>query len=702
MGDLVPGVGSGRLLEELLLSRARAHRIGAIHRLDYERAVVLTHDRWKFEAGGIPRFCFLLATARNTQGPGGDDDEVLLLRVEGTAALSMEADLFAVREESLRDALSAVEDPSPGTVLDVSLDPFTRNRISFTGLNCRILGTFYEDSATGRPQLAWGHDVDNFYATATYQVYKPLGEGLSQIASYLKPDPGHPVQKVRIGAVRYASTRRREQAAKQSPAPVQVNVYDFIGHKTGMFGMTRMGKSNTMKTLVARTFAASEQQRRQGRRPVGQLILDPQGEYANPNIQDGTEIAAIGQEHVLIYKFGADRREPHVRPLGFNFYDDRQLDAVQGVIAEALADSTADYIRAFTAAEYAEPLRRDDETEGEYHQRNDDAARGRLILYAALKKAGFPVPRHSARYPHQPWRAGVKMAKKLADALEAAHSTVHLDRRTHGWVGVPAEALETVVDWLLEQIDADSTAIDGLAAFAKSNAWKAAVPIYTQTHGKRTVSGYTKLQRLKGFHQPGSGDDYRKHVYEALLTGKIVIVDLHLGPENVTRRLSEDCAEYLLERQTEVFTDGREAPHIQVVLEEAHNLFTAQRYKDDLDVWVRLAKQASKLNLGMVYATQEVTGVAHQVLANTKNWVVAHLNNRPEVKALSQYYDFDAFADAIVTSEDRGYVRLKTMSSPYIVPVQIDRYGPELVDEARRAAGMPPLAPLPAQSRTEG
>jgi hypothetical protein len=82
------------------------------------------------------------------------------------------------------------------------------------------------------------------------------------------------------------------------------------------------------------------------------------------------------------------------------------------------------------------------------------------------------------------------------------------------------------------------------------------------------------------------------------------------------------------------------------------------------------------------------------VLANTKNWVVAHLNNTRELEHLGRFYDFSAFKDAIISSEDKGYVRLKTMSSPYIVPVQIDRYGVDLVNEARAAAGEPPLQPL--------
>jgi Helicase HerA, central domain len=689
--DLIPRIGAGALIEHTLLTDDRAVRVGAIQTLNYERAIVITHDKWKEEVGGIPQHAFLLATAREIGSGGGDDDEVLLLRVDGTAPLSLERDLQAVREESLREALSSKKDPSPSVILDVELDPFTRNRVSFTGLSCQIIGTFYEDGSHGQ----FGHDVDNFYATATYRVFKPVGDGLSAIASYIKPTD-EPVEMVRIGAVRYSSTRRRMVLAKQHDVPVEVNVHDFIGNKTGMFGMTRMGKSNTMKTVAARVFAVSERRRAAGLPPVGQLILDPQGEYANPNTQDGTELAAIGSRHVVIYKFGADGKQKNVRPLGFNFFDAGQIEAVKGIISSALADADSDYVRAFLQADFA-GLSVPGEARGDSEQRTARASRGRLLLYGALAKAEFqiPGPRVDSGGREWPWRAWVHMRKDLAEELErqigAGHVHRSQDRRT---VGIESTSIITVIDWLIERAekqDLTGSASEGLKSFVRGDAWQSALPIYTQLNHGRTVSGYTKLKPLRPFHAPSSKIDYRREVYRELVAGKIVIVDLHLGPDITIRELSSSLAEHLMERQTEIFTQGQAPPQIQVALEEAHNLFSTEKYADELDVWVRMAKQASKLGIGMLYATQEVTGVAHQVLANTKNWVVAHLNNSREVNELGRFYDFKAFGDAIISHEDKGYVRLKTMSSPYVVPVQIDRYGIELVNEARAAAGLAAL-----------
>jgi len=684
MTELIPGVGAGSLLRSELLTDGRSTRIGAIHQIDYSQAVVLTHDRWKFDAGGIPQFSFLLATAQDVYAPQVDDDEVLLLRVEGTAPLSLERDLHAVREESLRTALSNNQDSSPSVVLDAELDPFTKNRVSFTGVRCKILGTFYEDDVDGQMVLEFGADVDNFYATSTYRVLKPMGEGLAAIASYLKPT-GRPVERVRIGAVRYSATRRRAKTSKQADAAVKVNIRDFIGNKTALLGMTRMGKSNTAKIIIARTFAVSEKQRAAGGHPIGQLIFDPQGEYANPNTQDGTEIAAIGAEHVRIFKFGADGSQAHVKPLNINFFSENQIDAVQGLISDTLSSDEAGYVKDFAGTSYAD-------VPGD-HSANIHAQRARLVLYGALMRAGFQVPANFRV------RINVSAAfqSKIVSGITGPTPVNGLGGNPFSQGGnrpnlvtVAAADVENVVDKVIalrEAGDADAM------RFANDVRWKSVEPIFTTRSGNRSVRGWRNLNPLRPFHSPLTQNDPAIEIYQELLQGRVVIVDLHVGAEAVTKALSESITRRLLSKQTEVFTSGQEPPHIQVMLEEAHNLFSSDRYKNDLDVWVKLAKEASKLNLGMTYATQEVSGVAHQVKANTANWVVAHLNNTTEVRELAKFYDFGSFSDAIVASEDRGYVRLKTLSSPYIVPVQIDRYDIALVNEARTAAGDPPLEP---------
>jgi len=684
--ELIPRAGRGSLLEDVLLGTANSIRIGAIHRLDYHEAIVLTHDRWKHDAGGIPQFSFLLATARDVAATDPDDDEVLLLRVDGTAPLAMEADLHAVREESLRTALSGSDDPSPGVVLDMHLDPFTKNRISFTGLRCKILGTFYEDLVDGTTLLEFGADVDNFYATSTYRVLKPVGAGLEAIASFLKPSPGRPVQQVRVGTVRYSATRRRAKTSGEAAAQVSVNIHDFIGQKTGLIGMTRTGKSNTAKTIIARTFAVSERDRAAGRLPIGQLIFDPQGEYANDNPQDESAIAAIGEQHVRIFQFGADGSKPHVRPLGINFFDEDQIEAVQGLIADQLkSEGASQYVNDFADTDFKD-------VPGDMRA-SIHASRGRLALYAALVRAGFTVPTTA---PGKTYAFGVRVNIKQAFRAEVethvGRSGLFTDRGGNGWALIRGSDLVDVAESIVALREADNA---DAKDFCKDVRWSSTEPIFTgRSSGSRGVRGWRNLLALKPFHNPSTAVDPSREIYAYLLEGKIVIVDLHVGTSEVVTTLSESITRHLLREQTTKFTSGIAAdqmPRIQLMLEEAHNLFSADRYKADADVWVRLAKEASKLQLGMTYATQEVSGVAHQVKANTANWVVTHLNNRTELNDLSKFYDFGSFADSILSSEDRGYVRLKTLSSPYIIPVQIDRYGMSLVNEARAAAGDPPL-----------
>ena len=141
----------------------------------------------------------------------------------------------------------------------------------------------------------------------------------------------------------------------------------------------------------------------------GQLILDPQGEYANDNTQDGTAIAGIGDRHVRIYRFGASAAQAHVRPLGINFFDPAQIEAVQSMIAEQLrTDGNSGYVRDFAGTEFSD-------VDGDW-RRTAHAQRGRLLLYAALLRADFTAP-HRNPDSTNPYTIALSISSDLRDAV---------------------------------------------------------------------------------------------------------------------------------------------------------------------------------------------------------------------------------------------------------------------------------------------
>src|SRR6266550_1547696 len=262
--------------------------VGDVYSISYETALVQIHDFHRERVGGIPSLCFLIATRVNPQNTidyTKEDASVILLRVIDAAPLPSDVEAERIRVEMAQRAVGPETHWDEVTYMDAA----THNQLSFAGIKCQVVGTFFLDCLHGNMHtnslaLRFGSDLSNYYPNRGLKVYKPKGIALFRIINYR--DPFRPDERstknVTVGEVRYASTNRAFQGI--SNVRVELSPGDLLAQKTALFGMTRTGKSNTTKIILKSVFElrfAAEKPLR-----IGQIVFDQDGEYANANVQD--------------------------------------------------------------------------------------------------------------------------------------------------------------------------------------------------------------------------------------------------------------------------------------------------------------------------------------------------------------------------------------------------------------------------------
>lgn len=157
----------------------------------------------------------------------------------------------------------------------------------------------------------------------------------------------------------------------------------------------------------------------------------------------------------------------------------------------------------------------------------------------------------------------------------------------------------------------------------------------------------------------------------------VIIIDLSQGDPVIQQTFADKICLSIFRNAMNNFVNNHPNNFIQFYFEEAHNLFPKKDDKDLSGIYNRIAKEGAKLNIGLIYATQEVSSISSNILKNTQNWFIAHLNNDDELKEIKKFYDFAGFCDSLIrysSGSDKGFIRMKTYSNAFIVPVQIDRF----------------------------
>ena len=363
-----------------------------------------------------------------------------------------------------------------------------------------------------------------------------------------------------------------------------------------------------------------------------------------------------------------------------NFYEEAMLQNGKDLIDAALAEhTTSQYATNFRLVRFDKP----DQNlyaQSEYQGALTRYKRRVLTYRALLNKAGFQLPAGL-----RPATTGL-FSTELLTAMSGFEAKDKKDKDKEQPIKTAAAALSNVaLSW-----DALATAFEGLWYFLKTSAYAD----FNTDYIKRSTSGEgwadSDLERLlemfafpkttnllglvKDRHAVTASGDYADAIYQDLADGKLVIVDQSSGEPELNKSAADRIMWRVFSANQALFRDGQPQPEVLVYVEEAHNLLPEGSNLDLKDVWVRTAKEGGKYHIGLVYATQEVSSIQMNILKNTANWLIGHLNNTDETKVLTRFYDFDDFAESIIRAQDRGFLRVKTLSNLFTIPVQVLKF----------------------------
>ncbi|MEE9296125.1 MAG: hypothetical protein V3W34_14360 [Phycisphaerae bacterium] len=632
--------------------------LGLLLKFDFEESHFVTCDPWKRNCGGVPRGSFVLFRV-DPRAVDSEDrpfcDRLVLARVTNSAPTPVESTV----QQTLFQAHK----------LQAQLDPLTHQDLLWGALKASIVGTFFDepDEQANESRIGFGNDVDTFFSPFAYVAYMPTDEDLTVlINSFVRCE-----HAVEIGRLRYTET---PSPGNPVNVPILIDPRDIVGEPTAAqrlanFGKTRFGKSNSNKVIAQAIFESGLD--------VAQVFFDPSGEYTYINDQDRTSLYALFPKRSVRYSLAPkplrdDERAlelQQARLLAIDFY---RFPSVGHALVSALWHTENSALPGYwrPVLDWAPvdppqaPNRAQDRSGFNHYWRTMG------MWYALLHRAGFDEPANCTA--PITFKANVK--NDLVQNVQGV-----LTGRNGGFEerGQPV----TVLLRLYQRVVALRRQHDDDANWFPNSSDGS--PYFNDTEDKllrmlsdNTIVAHNYIRPFNKYHS-SQGSSIFSEIAEHVASGTSVFIDMSQSNEIVRNNLVDRLCRAIFHEQNRRFNseDGVGERFVMFYFEEAHRLFN----KDDTDlnsIYNLLAKEGAKLNIAMVYATQSMTTISPDLIKNTDNFFIAHLDDDREAREVARKFAFRDLADDVQRIQSKGFVRMITRSHRFALPVQIRRFGP--------------------------
>lgn len=622
--------------------------LGLLLRLDFAESHLVTCDAWKRNCGGVPRGSFLLFRIDPSAVSAADQhycDRLILARITDAVPTPVETNV----QQTLFQAHK----------LQAQLDPLTHQDLAWGALKASLVGTYFD----AEDEIAFGNDVDTFFSPFTYAAYSPSDRDLTILVNaFVRCE-----RPVEIGWLRYTETPSAHVAAN---VPILIDPRDIVGEPTSAqrlanFGKTRYGKSNANKVIAQAIF--------QSGLDVAQVFFDPSGEYTYINDQDATSLFALNHERAIRYCLVPRPPRPDEQAFGLaapsllrvNFY-------AFPAVGHALITSLWNTENSVRPPGYMVPLM--EWLPAERPARQDRSAfnhywRTMGMYFALLNRAGFA--------PTADLRAPITFRDLVKQELVSVPGVARDNGGDFAEDGQPVAALAGIYRKVAQLYNRNATdaawfppSADGQEYF--NDLEKKLLRMLSDD----TIVAHNYIRPFARYHSP-LGASIFDDIATAVENGRSVFVDMSQSPEAVRNNLVERICRTVFQRQNQLFNSatGLGSRFVMFYFEEAHRLFN----KDDSDlnsIYNLIAKEGAKLNIAMVYSTQSMTTISPDLLKNTDNFLIAHLDDDREAREVTRKYAFRDVADDIQRIHSKGFVRMLTRSHRFALPVQIRRFEP--------------------------